>query len=542
MPKNNREIDSMVDKALDALSKQKKPNIRKTAREFAVPEGRLRRRWKGGKTLFQRPPTNRKLDSTQEGALCEYLDYLDSVGIPLKRASVGATANSILASAHEDSTNPPPQIGEHWTRRFLKRHPEYHVRRKRAIDIERMQAVDKTVVERWFDDYRHQITIHGICPEDIYNFDETGFQIGVGKDQWIVTREPRKKIFNGSNTNRESVTVVECVSTDGFVCPPLIILSGKQVLLRWFDAIQEDEHLAVTDTGYINDQLAYQWIQYFHKWTAPRAKGAWRLLFCDRFGSHLTRQVLEFCEKVQILPFFLPAHTSHILQPLDVGVFSVYKQYHAKVVEEATMTGCQKFTKDEFLHAIASIRQKTFRPSTIAVGWKLTGLWPINSDQVTKGLIDYDPQPGSGSWSPESTPPRPGSNTSNSTEFSTPKSIQKFKRISDRIKDQEPTSSSFLRNLQKLQKGAIQQGYLLSELQREYTYLESVRSARHARYDASRRTVRITGIISSKHVKEMKRIEHKLTELESLDKIRPKWKKLMVELRRFCRVKNRKAH
>ena len=517
MPKNNKEIDAMVGKALDALSNQKKPNVRKTAREFAVPEGRLRRRWKGGKTLFQRSPTNRKLDTAQEGALCQYLNYLDSVGLPLKRPQIGATANSILASSDTDL---PQQIGEHWIQRFLKRHPEYHVRRKRAIDIERLQAVDKTVVERWFEDYRHQVALHGICPEDIYNFDETGFQIGVGKDQWIVTREPRKKIFNGATTNRESVTVVECVSTDGYACPPVIILSGKQVLLRWFDAIQEDEHLAVTDTGYINDQLAYQWIQKFHKWTAPRTKGGWRLLFCDRFGSHMTMQFLKFCEQVNILPFFLPAHTSHILQPLDVGVFSVYKQYHAKAVEEATMTGCQKFTKDEFLHAIASIRQKTFQPSTITLGWKLTGLWPISSDRVTSGLIDYDPQPGRGS--PEPTPPPP-SITSNSTEFSTPKTIPKFKQIGDRIKNRNSTSASFQRNLQKLQKGAIEQGYLLSELQDQYTYLESIRSARHARYDTSRRTVRISGIVSSSNVKEMKRIECKLTELESLNKLRPRW-------------------
>ena len=138
--------------------------------------------------------------------------YLDSVGLPLKRPQIGATANSILASSDTDL---PQQIGEHWIQRFLKHHPEYHERRKRAIDIERLQAVDKTVVERWFEDYRHQVALHGICPEDIYNFDETGFQIGVGKDQWILTREPRKKIFNGATTNREPVTVVECVSTDG---------------------------------------------------------------------------------------------------------------------------------------------------------------------------------------------------------------------------------------------------------------------------------------------------------------------------------------
>jgi hypothetical protein len=42
MPKSYSQVDSMVEKALEALSKQKNRNIRKSAREFAVPEDRLR--------------------------------------------------------------------------------------------------------------------------------------------------------------------------------------------------------------------------------------------------------------------------------------------------------------------------------------------------------------------------------------------------------------------------------------------------------------------------------------------------------------------
>jgi hypothetical protein len=159
-------------------------------------------------------------------------------------------------------------------KRFLERNPQYHRRRRRALDVERSCALDKGVVEAWFQDYIHVINENGILPEDIYNFDETGFQIGVGKDQWIITREPKRKIFNGSVTNRESVTVMEAVSATGFVCPPLFILSAKQMLLRWFDAIQTDEHLAISDTGYINDILALQWIRLFHKWTVHRTHGA----------------------------------------------------------------------------------------------------------------------------------------------------------------------------------------------------------------------------------------------------------------------------
>jgi hypothetical protein len=64
---------------------------------------------------------------------------------------------------------------------------------------------------------------HGICQQDTYNFDETGFQIGVGKDQSLRGIR-KKKLFNGYVTDRESVTVLEAVTADGFARPPLIII------------------------------------------------------------------------------------------------------------------------------------------------------------------------------------------------------------------------------------------------------------------------------------------------------------------------------
>ncbi|KAJ5824412.1 hypothetical protein N7447_006752 [Penicillium robsamsonii] len=125
MPKTNKDIEQQIQLALDSLSKQIKPNISKTTREFAL-------------------------------------------------------------------------------KRFLKRNPKYYVRRRRALNIERASALNKTVVERHL----------------------------------------KKKLFNGSIINRESITVLEAISADSFTYPPLIILS-------------EDKYIAITDTSYINDTLAY---------------------------------------------------------------------------------------------------------------------------------------------------------------------------------------------------------------------------------------------------------------------------------------------
>ena len=126
--------------------------------------------------------------------------------------------------------------------------------------------------------------------------------------------------------------------------------------------------------------------------------------------------MLQFCEKHHILLFFLPLHTSHLLQPLDVGVFNIYKHHHSEAVEAATISGCQKFTKDEFLASLTSIRTKTFKPSTIHLGWRLTGLWPYDPDIVIDQLVDYEPSP---ILSEEST----------STHDSTPKTASRYKQM-----------------------------------------------------------------------------------------------------------------
>lgn len=120
----------------------------------------------------------------------------------------------------QSNPSEPPNIGEKWLKCWLDRHPEYRIRRRKSLDIERLLAQDKKLIQEWFSRYQAIIDQYGIQPEDLYDFDETGFHIGVGKDQWIITRDPRRKIVAGNRTNREYVTVVEAVSTDGFSTPP----------------------------------------------------------------------------------------------------------------------------------------------------------------------------------------------------------------------------------------------------------------------------------------------------------------------------------
>jgi DDE superfamily endonuclease len=88
--------------------------------------------------------------------------------------------------------------------------------------------------------------------------------------------------------------------------------------------------------------------------------------------------------------FYLPPHTSHIFQPLDVVLFQPFKHYHGKAVDYASRTGCGDFNKLEFLAAISSIRQQTFKKHSILSSFRQCGLVPFRPNIVLAKVQEYE--------------------------------------------------------------------------------------------------------------------------------------------------------
>ena len=96
----------------------------------------------------------------------------------------------------------------------------------------------------------------GIVPEDIWNMDETGFQIGVGKDQLIVTKRKKAHYF-GIPENQESATAIEAISAGGRFTPAFLILSSQLHMSQWYQQreLEGDTVIATSSAGYSNNEL-----------------------------------------------------------------------------------------------------------------------------------------------------------------------------------------------------------------------------------------------------------------------------------------------
>jgi DDE superfamily endonuclease len=82
-----------------------------------------------------------------------------------------------------------------------------------------------------------------------------------------------------------------------------------------------------------------------------------RLLIVDGHGSYTLDEFMTICYLNNIYFLFLLAHTSHVLQPLDLGCFSSLKtEYRRQVGDYTALTDKTRVGKAKFLEFYAKAR------------------------------------------------------------------------------------------------------------------------------------------------------------------------------------------
>jgi hypothetical protein len=109
-----------------------------------------------------------------------------------------------------------------------------------------------------------------------------------------------------------------------------------------------------------------------------------RVLICDGFGSHVTLEILEFCLENNIILCRLPSHTSHKLQPCDVGAFGPLKAAYRDQVEVLYRRGVGTVRKEHFTSLYSPARKSALTSKNIKAAWAGSGLFPFNPDRVLR--------------------------------------------------------------------------------------------------------------------------------------------------------------
>ena len=80
------------------------------------------------------------------------------------------------------------------------------------------------------------------------------------------------------------------------------------------------------------------------------------------------------------------AHSSHLLQPLDISCFTVLKQVYGQIVETKMHLGTNHIDKLDFLEAYPHAQIEAYKSDTIRNSFAAAGLVPYNPDCVISKL------------------------------------------------------------------------------------------------------------------------------------------------------------
>ena len=139
-----------------------------------------------------------------------------------------------------------------------------------------------------------------------------------------------------------------------------------------------------------------------------------------------------FSHYIQLL--YLPAHTSHILQPLDLTIFGPLKHAYRKHARQLYIQeNTPPFGKLRFLIIyLTKARTEAITNQNIKAGWRAAGLWPLNPRKPLR----------SNQLLPQRSPQRSPQQTQQNQPFHTPQNRNDILELMRRL-HRSPRSPSF---------------------------------------------------------------------------------------------------
>nr|VWO98225.1 Serine/threonine-protein kinase CST20 (EC [Ganoderma boninense] len=362
--------------------------FQETKKHIKISRTTVNGRINGRQSIRDFNATKRWLDEAEEAMVVDFTIDTALRGFPLNHKRLKEHVNALCWGKYgtDGGVFPKEGVGREWTQRFVERHStRLHPYWSRSLDHSRARAVNPTNIDSYF--ALLKTTIEGqdgedpIEPDCIYGMDETGLQLGVGTKERVIGPAKKKVQYQQRSGDRENVTVLVTICADGTSITPAVIFKGDAYHPNWDQPNPGNAALAHSKKGYTDGEIGVEWIKLFHRQTEAKARGRRRLLLVDGHSSHYTFGFLEFAREHHIHVLCYPSHTTHILQGLDVAIFSSLKRHWTTARDEFERAG-KKVNKTNFLSVYHAAHTNALTVENIHAAFRKTGVVPFDPSVV----------------------------------------------------------------------------------------------------------------------------------------------------------------
>ena len=142
--------------------------------------------------------------------------------------------------------------------------------------------------------------------------------------------------------HREHLSVLSCINPDGGCIPNFYILKGSYFHFDYIANCEEGIFMGMQLNAWMTRWLFESWISYFIKFLRKSLLGLdltnRHLLILGGHNSQMTLELIKISMELVLDIVFLPFHTNHTLQPLDVACFKPFKTTFRKLRDKWSLT------------------------------------------------------------------------------------------------------------------------------------------------------------------------------------------------------------
>ncbi|XP_041372513.1 uncharacterized protein LOC121385794 [Gigantopelta aegis] len=354
--------------------------IKKAAAVFSVPYSTLHDRV-SGKIQLQctRSGPEALLSQEEEQTLVQHIEFMSSVGYGYTRTEVTGIATDFavyIGKKEKEGKN----LSLQWFYSFMKRWPELKVQKPRSLEIMRAKATSEETVNIYFNELETILNKYNLknSPQSIYNIDEKGI-VENHKPPSVVSSRfevPVAVTLGKSNTT----TVIGCGNALGVAIPPYFVFKGQRMHQELLSGCTAGTAGTVSETGWSNSEIFQMYLSdHFTKYAPPASSDQPILILYDGHKSHINISLIQWARERNIIIFVLPAHTSHVLQPMDVGCFgpfeTIYSGMKHTYLREHATSGIDRYSLCEIA---CKAYCSALTPVNLQASFRKTGIYPFN--------------------------------------------------------------------------------------------------------------------------------------------------------------------
>jgi len=263
----------------------------------------------------------------------------------------------------------------------------------KTLDKERALASDLDSFKIHLDRFYHIKCKFHVSKVNTWNPDEKGLAISLSWAGVIVCRMSRGNPSIIQDGGREWITVVEAISGEGKVLAPLIIFKAGAHLMGYHIHIKMEEkedalaYFSTSSKGYTNTAITFKWFQeVFEPSTRPaNSIENHRILPLDGHSAHVENyNFINHAINHNIHLICLPSHATHVLQPLDLGIFGSLSTYYKQELKDRVrqLGPYGKIKKGDVFPMLRRACLKTFTEDNIQSAWRACGLILFSQERI----------------------------------------------------------------------------------------------------------------------------------------------------------------